>query len=566
MKFSQAALCILASATLPSCTQAVLYGDEQYLDVPGGKFWAFYSGGVAIVDPETCNIEKKITQDHEGKDLPGGWSDGVYMQYDGSSGLEGYVMINSRINSENAQGDPVSSVIALSSTERKVVSTIEVGHRVVHSYGVHTHNQFWSHSDGNGHFYVIDLKDLSEHSAKVKVHDELPFHGKLLWDEDGTLGNRGFATATGEQFLFEVDLKDAELTGQFDYSSFLESKDECQGLHAIAYSAKNMHVYTECSGGGGILEFDVSNGEIDFVHQHRSATGALYELPDGSYVVAANKGKNKLHVFKPNDSGEKSSTQYDVHIPGNPSTPSFFPVDSDDDEADFIACMPLTENANMNQRDSSGPVCDFWTGCSDPSTASDVSNGVCLHELAESKAAGPLTLKRVTEVVSGDDAVLCARCADESNFDNGSCVCTPDCGSCDDNKDIDTTQAGGVACVDLKKVVNGGLTEGTQIFNAGAVKQGGGYGGSPECSFGRTYRSHKRGTKYDASVANYPVNSIQIVNMETQKKQCEVALDGSPARVVYVPSKPVEVAESGAVHNLGMVSIFLAGFVASILF
>ena len=110
-------------------------------------------------------------------------------------------------------------------------------------------------------------------------------------------------------------------------------------------------------------------------------------------------------------------------------------------------------------------------------SVSDVSNGVCLHELAESKAAGPLALKRVTEVVSGDDAVFCSRCADESNFDNGSCVCTPDCGSCDDNKDIDTTQAGGVACVDLKQVVNNGLAEGTQIFNAGAVKQGGGYGG-----------------------------------------------------------------------------------------
>jgi len=42
---------------------AVKYGDEKYGDISGGKFWAFHTAGVSIVDPETCEIETTITQD-----------------------------------------------------------------------------------------------------------------------------------------------------------------------------------------------------------------------------------------------------------------------------------------------------------------------------------------------------------------------------------------------------------------------------------------------------------------------------------------------------------------------
>ena len=170
-------------------------------------------------------------------------------------------------------------------------------------------------------------------------------------------------------------------------------------------------------------------------------------------------------------------------------------------------------------------------------SAIDVSNGICLHEDNSTQ------LMRVTEVVT--DMPACERCADESNFNNSECICTPDCGSCDVVVDINLNKTG-VACIDLGDVVDGKNPEATLISNAGAVTQGAPYEDSPECTFGRTYRSHKRGRMYDASVSNFPTDSIVIVNMLTQEVQCQVELPGAPSRVVYVPTMPQAVEGVGA--------------------
>lgn len=110
--------------TFPSAN-AVLYGDEIYQDVPGGKFWAFYTGGIAVIDPETCTIESKIERDHNGENLPYAWNDGVYMQDTNNS--KGYVLIGSRVDETNAFGDVVSHMYAISTTDRMVVTKAEVG-------------------------------------------------------------------------------------------------------------------------------------------------------------------------------------------------------------------------------------------------------------------------------------------------------------------------------------------------------------------------------------------------------------------------------------------------------
>lgn len=260
-----------------------------------------------MIDLESCQIETTITQDHDGNPLPSSWNDVVYMQYDNPDNggmLEGYVMAGSRVDYSN---ELILDAYAFSSTERIVVDTIPVGPRGVHTYAVWTQNEFWSHSDGDGHFYIIHLSDLFKHTHKVSAKFEEAHHGKLLWDEDpASLGDRGFATATGEPFLFEINLATKQQTGKYSYANDLVPDSGCGGLHAIAFSAINKHVYTECSGGGGILEFDVSNGDIRFVHQHLDATGALYETPDGQFVVASNKGGSRLHVFTPNGSGTLS--------------------------------------------------------------------------------------------------------------------------------------------------------------------------------------------------------------------------------------------------------------------
>jgi hypothetical protein len=120
-----AKLLFLAASALVSPSKAVLYGDEIYQDVPGGKFWAFYNEGIAVIDPETCSIETTITVDHNDEPLPTAFNDGVYMQSKDDS--EGYILIGSRVDETNVMGDTVSHMYAISTIDRKVISKAEVG-------------------------------------------------------------------------------------------------------------------------------------------------------------------------------------------------------------------------------------------------------------------------------------------------------------------------------------------------------------------------------------------------------------------------------------------------------
>ena len=116
---------VAAAATVSSPANAVLYGDEIYQDVEGGKFWALYSQGVAVIDPESCSIETTITQDMNGDALPMSFNDAVYMQ--SKDNKEGYVLVGSRVDETNAFGDTVSHMYAFSTTQRKAISKAEVG-------------------------------------------------------------------------------------------------------------------------------------------------------------------------------------------------------------------------------------------------------------------------------------------------------------------------------------------------------------------------------------------------------------------------------------------------------
>jgi len=534
-----AQLLFLAAAALTPTTKAVLYGDEIYQDIEGGKFWAFYSGGIAVIDPQSCLIETTITQDHNGEPLPGAFNDGVYMQ--SKNDEEGYILIGSRVDETNNLGDVVSHMYAVSTNDRKVITKAQVGPRVVHSYGVYPQNEFWMHSDGNGLFYVIDLDDLNKAAHDdIEAKVENPAHGKLLWDESAKLGNRGFATSTGETYLFEIDLTTKKQTMAYDFSAF--NVESCRGLHAIAYSELNEHVYAECSGGGAALEFDVSGGSIEFVQQFKGANGAMYETPDGRFVVASSKGTNALYVFVPQGTGSKSSVEYEIRMEGHPSTVSFYTNDSDE----TIVCSPLTENLNQNQRREDGSIaCGYYEGCTGAVSVRDVDNGICLHD-----ADDELKLLRITEEDAVEATLLqsvCARCQNAINFvtneDETSCVCTPQCGSCDPNPSYSDDESG-YMCVNLSAYVKAETTggapiEATLIPNTGGMYQGTPYGGSAECSFGRTYRTHKRGTKYDAAVSNVPNHSIVIIDMDKMQKKCTVDLPDKPSKVVYAPDGPV---------------------------
>jgi hypothetical protein len=271
-----------------------------------------------------------------------------------------------------------------------------------------------------------------------------------------------------------------------------------------------------------------------FVAQHDIATGALYETPDEAFVVASDQDGNKLHIFTPNGNGTASSIEYVVDVPGHPSTVSFFPR-SEDKAHDFIACMPLTENTNRNHMDAEGNiVCDYY-GCSGASTPDDVANGIC-HYDSTGRALQEATIDQIETVRSGKEPFgsVCTHCENENNYQDGVCECTPYCGSCAD-ADYDASNSG-VMCVSLNDVVAEHTSKAKLVHGAGSVLQGKSpFAYSPQRGFGRTYRTHKRGGIYDASVANFPSNSLQIVNMEMQTLHCGVDLPGAPSRVLYMP-------------------------------
>jgi len=548
--FATTAISALLALTAVS---AVKYGDEYYGNLEGGRFWAFHSAGVSVINPETCAIEATITKDLSGKNLPASWYDVIYMEKNADrtdrmitgAPKNGYVIINSaetvndgHLDTSGGTGEVFVFSANPANLNQPVVSQVYIGPRPVHSYGVYPRDEYWAHSDGDGHFYIIKLDDIDEHTGKpVQAKVEEANHGKLLWDEDENLKRHGFATSTGERHLFVMDMVTHDLIKTYDYNFDLQGPNStCFGTHAIAYSGKNQHLYLECTGPGGILEFDVSDPENPvFVYQHIAVTGSLYETPDGMFVVASDKGGNKITVFDPQATGAASSIAHTIDAPGNPSTVTFFPTGTD--KGDFIACAPLTGNANKNHMYPDGSIaCDYHNLCNAPVNQADVDAGKCLHDPDLDKLLEVNSNER-TDIAIGvrEHSEACKRCAVEKNYDTaGQCICTPDCGSCAPI-DMDVQKVG-VRCFDMKQVIAGTTTEATLIPGAGAMRQGApAYGGRPECFFQRTYRTHKRGGKYDASVANFPTESIQIVNMETRQLKCAVTLPGTPSRVTYVP-------------------------------
>jgi hypothetical protein len=175
----------------------------------------------------------------------------------------------------------------------------------------------------------------------------------------------------------------------------------------------------------------------------------------------------------------------------------------------------------------------------------DVEDGVCLYT-ASGRTLQEVAVEQIVDVVSKAEPYFdaCRRCENQDNFIDGMCTCTPNCGSCADEA-YDASKSG-VVCLDLNDVVSNKTvaTTTTLIEGAGAVIQGKPYSYSAQCGFGRTYRTHKRGGMYDASVANFPSNSVQIVNMRDFTFKCAVDLPGVPSRVLYVPPQGGEGEES----------------------
>ena len=231
-------------------------------------------------------------------------------------------------------------------------------------------------------------------------------------------------------------------------------------------------------------------------------------------------------------------------------------------EVDAVLCMPLTENVNLNNINSKTgeTACDAFA-CGPPKSSDDIDAGMCLWG---DKHDDPLHLLQVPFDDFGKvkhhkgkyEDIHCHRCKHHDNYHENedgvkTCTCTPECGSCA-TPDYDPSNTG-VQCVSLKHVYSNrrqGKKNGKVklIKGAGAVEQD---VGIQECGYkeGGTRRPSARGGKYQASIAHYPSNSLQIIDMSKQKLSCQVDLPGRPDRVVYVPPQPGQMESFLMVHD-----------------
>eukprot|EP01023_Acetabularia_acetabulum_P005649 TRINITY_DN12314_c0_g1_i5.p2 TRINITY_DN12314_c0_g1~~TRINITY_DN12314_c0_g1_i5.p2 ORF type:complete len:515 (-),score=126.84 TRINITY_DN12314_c0_g1_i5:296-1840(-) len=492
----------------------VRYGDEQFGDTSPGLFYVFADKVIHVIDPVTLTIVQNITQDHKESPLENlsgesvQWYDGVYME-DALDDVR-YVFINEGDVYE-ADNYTHSYVTVVDAENHKIVARVEVGPRPVHSYAVYEMNEYWTHPDSEGQFDVIKLGNFSSlHADGVEALVEDANHGKLLVDPD--LFPLAYATNTGEQYVYKINIDTNEKVANFSYTGFLADPSQCRGTHAIAYSSINKHIYIECSGGGGILEWDTQSDTL--VHQWVNETGALYETPDENFIIAAHKSDSKVFIFEPQGNGLISSKAFEVNVPGNPGSPLFFPKNKTPSGLnDYLAFFPLTRNTNIFNllaadvlgKDLTDP--DYYTQPFD-----------CVYNVT-----GGFPFKLAVD-------------------ENGEKI-SPKCGSCADgvqsrNASLFDPSISGFAWIDFEDVVKSEELVTAAFIEAGAVFQGNPYSYSHECAYGRTYRTGKRGGQFVAVVADLPQPSVYFVDAEATppKLQGVVSTAPNPQRIVYVPA------------------------------
>merc|ERR1711959_156121 len=508
-----AALCALLVLSVASDVDAVRYGHEHFADASNGMFAAFGDGFISFVDAETLSVMETIVEDHNGEPLVGqsnepvSFADVIYMECPSPSGdgsLRSLIFANQRnvwtdeadvpTTDELFTNEPYSYVTVIDTDAMEIVGAVKVGPRPIHAYAVPWRNEFWTHPDGRAELDVIHCDDVFTTAAeRIKANKDEAGHGKLLVHPE--LNNTAYATHTSEPYIFELDLETKKLIALHP----IDEAEDCRGLHAVEYSPVNKHLYAECVGGGGIIEFDATTDTL--VHQWLDETGAIYESPDGGFIVSANKAGNLFHVLQPQAGGEKSTKGFkDIMIPA-PGSPIFYPNGQVRDEEtgesfeDYLLFTPLINNPSRNFIE-----CQY--------------------------AEDGMTL------------------ATDANGD----VITPNCGSCNEDPQYDGMLSG-IAVFDLADLMphdgddsydNVDINDipEPELISAGGVEPTAPYPYSPECGYGRTYRKASRGGTRIATGADFDFDgepALAIVDAEERALVGFVPMPSMPGSIAFVP-------------------------------
>lgn len=234
-------------------------------DVPTENVvYAFAPDGIAVVDPEAGEVVAEVPGDFEEVS----WGDALAS----SDGRRLFV------------NDGTNARVVVVDTQAHAMETgIDVGPDPVHMYNPRD-GEFWTHSDEEGAFYVVDAAENAVTDLMVAALEDTG-HGKLAYHPD--LGSKAYATNTNDPGVHVLDVESREATG------FVEL-DGVSGTHAQRYNPSNGLAYFETIGERArIVAVDPAD---DAVVTSLDFTGHLYNTPDGERLVVTDKGENLVHV------------------------------------------------------------------------------------------------------------------------------------------------------------------------------------------------------------------------------------------------------------------------------
>jgi DNA-binding beta-propeller fold protein YncE len=146
-----------------------------------------------------------------------------------------------------------NAVQVISVDSMKVIKSIPVGERPVHSYNPKGGKEIWTHSDIEGTFYVIDIASLAvTHKVLAATDSKKGGHGKLLWSAQ--LGDKAYATNVNDRNLHVLSLSQYRETGTIDTG--------CKGTHGHSYNIPTKTVYIACNDGHVVVIDPATDGVL----------------------------------------------------------------------------------------------------------------------------------------------------------------------------------------------------------------------------------------------------------------------------------------------------------------
>lgn len=525
-------------AILAGTANAVRSGDELFESEVNGLFYVPADKSIDIIDPFTLKLVKSITVDNEGNPLvgptgePRTWGDAVYIEDPSKENY--YIFLNEGDEYSGPNGTTYSYISVIDTVKQEIVARVKGSPRFVHGYAIPELNEFWAHSDGAAVFNAIDLDNAGVLKGRpVKALTTSKAHGKLLVDT--RLTPLAYSTNTGEQNLFEINLEKEALVGTYNYSSQLLDSSQCIGTHSIGYSRLNNHLFVECIGGGGTLEWDVSANKL--AHQWPNTTGGVYSShdKDSQFVLVSDQKNSRAVVFQPNKNSQASTTKYIASVPGNPGSPIFYPVKNDTSSfSKYIVFFPLNRITNKVNIAAVKAL-----GASAPGDVTTPGYLDAPFDCKYETAATTHAAHGQRRLLHGDAPSTALKLA--RNATTGQPL-TPLCGSCapQNISDFDATLSG-VAWVDVEELIRNtaaGLNTTANFIPAGTVRPGQPYSADVnECSYGGNHRSGKRGGNFIAIFADIPQPSIYIIDASTQTLKGIVPTAPHPSRVSWAPTR-----------------------------